>query len=194
MKNGVPSARLDVAQLMAERRLRQAQPFGCRRHAAGVGDPGNETQMADLEIHVGDPSAPNVSAYGRRDGRGRTASPASGSRPAAWNVASANALTVHLGDLRGDRLAVPTVTTLPHRHAAVPLLFDAADLEHLDALRRHHLLEERGRSLVTAKSSSREAEHFRIDGAHFRYLLSRRRSLRTCRTSTCRPCRCRSFL
>ena len=43
--------RLNVAQLMAQRRLRQVQPRRRRGHAAGIGDPGDEPQVANLQIH-----------------------------------------------------------------------------------------------------------------------------------------------
>ena len=41
--------RLDVAQLVRERRLRQVQPLGGAGDAAGVGDLGDEGEVADLE-------------------------------------------------------------------------------------------------------------------------------------------------
>ena len=43
--------RFDVAQLVAEGGLREVQPRGRAGHAAGVGDPGDQLQMADLEVH-----------------------------------------------------------------------------------------------------------------------------------------------
>ena len=44
--------RLDVAQLMAERRLREMQPIAGARQAADVGDGGHQLQVTDLEIHA----------------------------------------------------------------------------------------------------------------------------------------------
>ena len=44
-------ARLDVAQLVAERRLREMQPIAGAREAADVGHGGDELQVPDLEIH-----------------------------------------------------------------------------------------------------------------------------------------------
>ena len=45
-------ARLDAAQLMAERGLRQVQPVAGAREAPGLGDRGHQLQMADFEIHA----------------------------------------------------------------------------------------------------------------------------------------------
>jgi len=47
-----PEPRFDVAQLVAERRLREMQPIARAREAADVGDRGDELQVADLEIHA----------------------------------------------------------------------------------------------------------------------------------------------
>ena len=44
--------RLDVAQLVAERRLRQVQPVAGAGQAAHVGDRGDELQVPDFEIHA----------------------------------------------------------------------------------------------------------------------------------------------
>ena len=41
----------DVAQLVAEGRLRQMQAGGRAGHGAGVGDPGDQLQMPDFEVH-----------------------------------------------------------------------------------------------------------------------------------------------
>ena len=46
--------RLDVAQLVAERRLGEEEPLGGPGHAAGVGDLGDQPQVADLEVHGGE--------------------------------------------------------------------------------------------------------------------------------------------
>ena len=43
--------RLDVAQLMTERRLREVQPIPGAREAARVGDGRNQTEVPDFEIH-----------------------------------------------------------------------------------------------------------------------------------------------
>ena len=48
--------RLDVAQLVAQGGLGEKEPLGGPGHAAGVGDLGDQPQMADFEVHVGDPS------------------------------------------------------------------------------------------------------------------------------------------
>ena len=44
--------RLDVAQLVAERRLGEVQPIAGAGQAADVGDRGDQLQVADFEIHV----------------------------------------------------------------------------------------------------------------------------------------------
>ena len=44
-------ARLDVAQLVAERRLGQVQLIAGAGQAADVGDGGDEPEVANLEIH-----------------------------------------------------------------------------------------------------------------------------------------------
>ena len=49
--NGVPSRAFDVAELVAEGRLRQVQAGGRAGHRAGVGDAGDQLQMADFEVH-----------------------------------------------------------------------------------------------------------------------------------------------
>ena len=44
--------RLDAAQLVAERGLRQVQPVAGARQAAHVGDRGDQLQVPDFEIHA----------------------------------------------------------------------------------------------------------------------------------------------
>ena len=44
--------RFDVAELMAERRLREVQRVAGAREAAAFGDGADEAQMTDFEVHV----------------------------------------------------------------------------------------------------------------------------------------------
>ena len=49
--SAAPEPRFDVAELVAERRLREVQPIARAREAAEFGDSRYEAQVADFEIH-----------------------------------------------------------------------------------------------------------------------------------------------
>jgi hypothetical protein len=51
-EEGGAEPRLDVAQLMAEGRLREVQPIAGARQAADVGDRRDQPQVANLDLHV----------------------------------------------------------------------------------------------------------------------------------------------